>query len=668
MILSAVKRYYKPLITGSSASVLWIGVFVLATLLSFAYLVTLKWQLPLAQLFSYSAQLSPQAMVTKLILLAESGMAFFCGGLLAVVSILLQQVVKNNLASDSTLAVGSGALLAMVLAILFFPSLAIYGSFWVAFVGALVTLALVVVIALPSKLDPLVLIIAGFVVSIFASSFIGLMVIFDTEYYTRLTLWRSGLLYQIRWQPLQHLMIASLLTLPLLLFFHKPLMLMALDDEQAARLGLRVSWLRVAIFVLCAVLTALVVSKVGMIGFVGLGAATMVNAMQIRHINLRIVVGFVLGGLLLLLTNNLINILTHFIGLSFPLPAGTLTGLLGAPLIIWLILKQRKQPDTKDAYNIVIAPKKIDWWLYSGSLLFLFVYCLLFAQTAYGWQFTFDLNHIMQFRLGRSLGAASTGVMLAIAGVVLQQMTRNPMASPEVLGISSAASITMVMAFLLIPGLSLVSVIGFGVLGSLVTLIIILWLATKVHSSYLLLIGIAIGALVSAFDVIIGFSQDPRLQAILSWLSGTTYHIMPQLAYVLLALAIVTYLLSLLTIKPLKLLTLTEPVAKGRGLSVKAVQAGLLVFVAVLSTLATVTVGPLSFIGLMVPQLARSLGAVQVDKQLALSALLGALVMLIADWVGRYAIYPYEIPVGILASLIGGGYFLIMMRKFNKRG
>lgn len=644
---------------------LLVATFILVAILSTFYLITLKWHWPLADLFTSPDSLTPEAMVAQLMLLAESGMAFTCGGLLAMVSILLQQVVRNNLASDSTLAVGSGALFATIMAMLFFPSWAIHGSFWVAFVGSIVSLGIVMMIALPSKLDPLVLILSGFVVGIFVTALVNLMMIFDIEYYGRLTLWSSGLLYQLRWDPLIHLSIASVVTLPLLVLLHKPLTIMALDDAQATRLGLPVNWLRIAVFILCALLTAMVVSKVGLIGFVGLGAATLVNAMQIRHIGKRLLLGFLFGGLLLWLTNNLINIATHFVSLPFPVPAGTLTGVLGAPLIIWLILKQRKRAASVDAYNIVLAKRDIDWWLYIIALMLFFIYALVFVQTANGWQFSFNPEYILQFRLGRSLGAAATGVILAIAGVILQQMTRNPMASPEVLGISSASSITMVLAFLFIPNLPIFVMLGFGVLGSLITLGLILWLASKVHSSYLLLIGIAIGAFSTAFSVVIGFSQDPKLQFILSWLSGTTYNLMPQIAVVLLVLAILAYLVSRLTVKPLKVLSLTEPVARGRGLSVKATQAGLLIFIAILSTISTVTVGPLSFIGLMVPQLARSLGAVQLEKQLLLSALLGALVMLIADWVGRYAIFPYEIPAGLLASLIGGAYFLVMMRKFR---
>ncbi|WP_131669102.1 Fe(3+)-hydroxamate ABC transporter permease FhuB [Psychrobacter pygoscelis] len=644
---------------------LFIVLFSLATILSWMYLIHLKWQWSLIDLLAQPTQLTPKAIIIQLILIAQSGVAFLSGGLLAVVSILLQQIVKNNLASDSTLAVSSGALFFIVLAMLFFPSWAIYGSFWIAFIGALITLGLVVLIALPSKLDPLVLIIAGFVVGILANSCINLLMMFNPEYFSTLTLWSSGLLYQVSWQPLLHLFLITIVSLPILMLLEKPLMLMSLDDGQATRLGLSVQWLRTSMFILCAILTAMVVSKVGLIGFVGLGAATIINAMQVQNIRHRLLLGFLFGGLLLWLTNNFLNILTHYLPLSFPLPAGVLTSLLGAPLIIWLILKQRKQINNQETYDIEFRRKDIDLWSYIFLLILLFTLTLVFVQTIHGWQFSFNLEHLKQFRLGRSLGAASSGVILAIAGVVLQQMTRNPMASPEVLGISSVASISMVLAFILITDLPIIGVLGFGVLGSAICLITILWLMSKVHNSYLLLIGIAIGALSAPFSLIIAFSNDSKLQAILSWLSGTTYHILPQVAYILLILAVLTYLISFLTIKPLKLLSLTEPVARGLGLSVKANIAGLLVFIAVLSTIATVTIGPLSFVGLMIPHIARTLGAVTVEKQLSLSALLGALFMLSADWIGRYAIFPYEIPAGILASVIGGVYFLIMMRKFK---
>ncbi|VEH67363.1 Fe(3+) dicitrate transport system permease protein FecC [Rodentibacter pneumotropicus] len=89
----------------------------------------------------------------------------------------------------------------------------------------------------------------------------------------------------------------------------------------------------------------------------------------------------------------------------------------------------------------------------------------------------------------------------------------------------------------------------------------------------------------------------------------------------------------------------------------------LIIFSAILTALATLIVGPLSFIGLLVPHLTYFLGVHTARQQLLISALLGSTIMLIADWIGRQILFPYEIPAGLVATLVGGSYFLLMMRK-----
>ena len=128
------------------------------------------------------------------------------------------------------------------------------------------------------------------------------------------------------------------------------------------------------------------------------------------------------------------------------------------------------------------------------------------------------------------------------------------------------------------------------------------------------------------------------------------------LLYILLAAA-------LLCGKPLKLLALGETVAGSLGLAVRRSRSLLLVLVALMSAVATLAVGPLSFIGLMTPHLARRSGAVSPEKQLPIAALYGAALILVADWLGRHLIFPYEIGAGVLASLLGGGYFLLHLRQ-----
>ena len=111
------------------------------------------------------------------------------------------------------------------------------------------------------------------------------------------------------------------------------------------------------------------------------------------------------------------------------------------------------------------------------------------------------------------------------------------------------------------------------------------------------------------------------------------------------------------------MLALGETVAGSLGLAVRRSRSLLLVLVALMSAVATLAVGPLSFIGLMTPHLARRSGAVSPEKQLPTAALYGAALMLIADWFGRYLIFPYELGAGVIASLLGGGYFLLLLRQ-----
>jgi len=103
--------------------------------------------------------------------------------------------------------------------------------------------------------------------------------------------------------------------------------------------------------------------------------------------------------------------------------------------------------------------------------------------------------------------------------------------------------------------------------------------------------------------------------------------------------------------------------AQALGLNIARTRWILIIFSAILTALATLIIGPLSFIGLLVPHLTNFLGVHKAKNQLLISALLGATIMVLADWVGRQVLFPYEIPAGLIATLLGGSYFLVMMRK-----
>lgn len=646
---------------------LWVMLIGLAALSLWSSWVLLdqQWTGPISDLLLPSAQLDIASMATQLHLVATSIVALLAGGLLGVVSILLQQLVKNPLASDTTLGVGVGAQLAMLIVTLFLPSLAIYGGLYVAFVGALISMGLVFALSAPSRFNPLILILAGLVVNILLAAVANVLVLFFAERSNGMLSWAAGFLAQNSWHTSTMLMITAvvmaLVCLPLL----KPLTLMSLDDLQAKRLGVPINGIRGLVVLIVAIVTALVISEVGLIGFIGLGAASLVNALGISSISKRLAAAFALGALLLWLTSNVALLLEPI--LDMQIPAGALTGILGAPLIIWLILRQRRE--RIETVTPILTGKHISiaFWRWGIGVLALIMLACLFVQDVNGWALSTDWAITQQYRLPRSLSAAATGLMLAIAGVLLQTLTRNPMASPEVLGVSSGAALGVILGFLLLPSLGLSAGAGTllisGLSGAMAVLLLIIWLARKVSSGYLLLVGIGIAAMMDGVMHMVKLSGDPRLEAMLSWLSGTTYSAQPSTVWYLIAIALILFALSLLIIKPLRVLGLGTGIARNLGVAVTPVTLALLVLVAALSTASTLAVGPLSFIGLMVPHLATSLGAVKLERQLPLAALLGAGVMVIADWIGRYVIFPYELPAGTIAAIIGGGYFLWLIRK-----
>lgn len=635
---------------------------LLAVVSSYA-VVNQLWPLAFLELFTPSFDLSLSDMSIQLQILPTMLVALTAGGLLGLVSVLLQQLVKNTLASDTTLAVGSGANMALLIVTLFLPSLALGGSFWVAFVGALGSMAIVFLLAAPSRMNPLVLVLGGLVTNILLGAITALLLIYYAEETLNVMVWAAGSLTQNNWQVSAVLIIASVVAFISLMPLLKPLEIMSLDDRQAKSLGVPINLIRGLVVGLVALLTALVVSRVGPIGFIGLGAATLVNVFSVRRIGYRLLLGYVFGALLLWITSNATTLLQHYLSLN--IPADAMTAILGAPLVIWLIVSQSRQ-HTDEVIPTLVSERRdthlIGWGI---ALILVIVGMLVFTATSNGWQLS-TLGHlIVDFRLPRTLSAAATGIMLATAGVLLQTLTRNPMASPEVLGISSGSAIGVVLAFVFLPSFGYTGIILSGLLGAFIVLSLILWLARRINPAYLLLVGVAIAALMGGLLSLVKISGDQRLQAVLSWLSGSTYLASPETAWILVGLAFILFLLSFMVIKPLEILSLGSGIARELGVSLRFYQSLVLILVALLSTISTLAVGPLSFVGLMIPHLASTLGAVKLKRQIQLSAILGAGLMVIADWIGRYLIFPYEIPAGTIAAIIGGAYFLYLMRRIK---
>jgi iron complex transport system permease protein len=271
-------------------------------------------------------------------------------------------------------------------------------------------------------------------------------------------------------------------------------------------------------------------------------------------------------------------------------------------------------------------------------------------------------------RLPRAIVAFVVGVMLALAGAVMQTLTRNPLASPDITGVTAGASMGAVLMILVWPNarssaLPLAALGG----GALVALVIYL-LAWRQGDSpmRLILVGIGLGAMLSALQSILMLRADiEQLQRALYWLTGSIYARTWEHLYALLPWFLVLVPVVLLAARELNALHLGDEVAQGVGVAVTW-QRGLLLLASVGLTGAAISqVGTLGFVGLMAPHLARQLVGPAHEGALVVTGLVGGLLVLAADFMGRTLFAPIEVPAGIIIALIGAPFFIFLLWRYR---
>lgn len=594
--------------------------------------------------------------------------ALLAGGGLALAGVLMQQVLRNPLASPTTLGVTAGANLALMAAALLAPGLLVLGREWVAMVGGGLAVALVFSLAWRRDLAPIVVVLAGLVVSLYLGALATALLLFNHEALVGLLIWGAGSLAQNGWDGVEILWPRLALGVVAAWLLLRPLSVLELDDASARSLGISLKYLRFAGLGVAVFITGSIVSVVGIIGFIGLAAPNIVRLAGARRLGPRLLWSVLLGAVLLATTDLLLQRLSGVAPTM--IPTGAVTAALGAPLLLWLIPRLKLHGDRPPRAAGVFAnrhpaPVRLSVQL-TIALLLATALGLLVGQGIDGWYWLSPERwDVMQWRLPRVLAAAASGLMLAIAGTLLQRVSANPMASPEVLGISGGCAIALIVAIFLSPAPTSLALVGVGTLGAFATLLILIGLNRKSGfiPERLLLSGVAIGALFDAVRSVMLAGGDPRGQQVLAWLAGSTY-------YVDVTSAIVVGLLALglaLAVSPfarwLDILPLGAPTSRALGIALNRARLVLLLLVALLTACATLVVGPLSFVGLLAPHMARLIGFSRARMHLLGAALIGALLMVLADWLGRQVIFPYEIPAGLVASLLGGAYFMWGMRK-----
>ena len=276
-----------------------------------------------------------------------------------------------------------------------------------------------------------------------------------------------------------------------------------------------------------------------------------------------------------------------------------------------------------------------------------------------------NLEIISKIRLPRVITALVCGASLALAGVLLQALLRNPLADPYVLGVSGGGSVSAMLVMLL--GLAGIWVLVGTFVGSLLSLVLIYWMAKsrKLPSSFsfrLILSGIILASLWAALvNLILLISPSTKLPGMIFWLLGDLNSlIIPWLAIVILGLStIVCLVLS----KSINLLMFNELMAQSLGLSLVWTQWIALIISSLLIASVVSIAGNIGFVGLVVPHLIRMLGK-RTHQQLIPNAILfGAILLVVADWLSRVVVAPLIIPVGIITTIIGAPLFIYLLRK-----
>jgi iron complex transport system permease protein len=594
--------------------------------------------------------------------------ALIAGAALALSGALFQQVLRNPLASPTTLGISAGANLALVVVTLFIPGLLGIGRDVVALLGSASAAGIVLSLGARRGFSPFSLILSGLVVSLWCGALTAILTLLNDRYLVSLFIWGAGSLAQQSWaDPLSLLAKVSVVAVTCGLLV-RPLYLLDLGDGGASAVGVRIMQLRILVISAAVALAAFVTSAVGVIGFIGLVSPTICRLAGARRPAELLIWSSIVGALLLLLADEAVQ---YFSAAIFDfLPTGAVTAVFGSPLLLLLLprlkIRHRILPTGVQASRRATSYGWI-FGLIAVAVVLAVIAGLFLGHTLDGrwaWLSPALIEEILPLRAPKVFAALASGAMLAVAGVILQRLTGNEMASPEVLGVSAGATLGVTIALFVLTATPLASQLGFAAAGALSVLAITFLLAARSGFAVerVLLAGIALSSMVDAVVGILTATGDPRALLLMRWMSGSTYAVDGMSAAVVSLAAVGLIAAALCARRWLDILPLGGSAAGALGLPLTLSRLALFALAGLMSAAATLSVGPLSFIGLMGPHLAREAGLVRALPQMAGAAAMGGCLMVVADWIGRTIAFPYEIPAGLVSALVGAPILMLMLR------
>ncbi len=596
------------------------------------------------------------------------------GASLGIAGALMQVVTRNPLASPDLLGITAGAQVGLILSLL----LPAFLGLPLVFLGGLLAALFTFAMAGGWHTTPLRLTLAGVAIAQAAAAAITLFLSLNDRAAMVLSLWNTGSLRQLGWGHLQ--VAAPLLPLALLVVWllRRPLDLSRLGDGQMRGLGLPPAGIKASSLLLASALTALAIQLAGPLGFIGLIAPNLLRlGLGVSRPSHLVALSGLWGAVLTLAADGLVRLLSGWISL----PLGVLSALLGS--LCLLLLLGRLSVGPRAAVGLLASeagPRRGAAWPLAGGLLVLLL-GLVLAGVCGGigsgaWTFLQALlagapetRILLDLRLPRLLVDVGAGALLATSGLLLQAVTRNPLAGPEILGVSQSAGLAVLGAIILVPDLAAEWRFPLAWLGAGLALAWVIGanLRRGLEPLRLVLTGFAISGLVLALSSVLIAQYASNVAQALTWMVGSSYgrtwdDVRALLPWLVLGLGAAS-----LTARWLDLLGLDEGVASGLGLSVASRRLLLVTLASVLIAAAVAVVGPVAFVGLLVPHGVRLLGLHRARQRLLVAPVLGACLLVLADLLARWSLAPLDIPLGIATAALGAPAFLLLLARSYRR-
>ncbi|GAA0939214.1 iron ABC transporter permease [Nonomuraea longicatena] len=600
---------------------------------------------------------------------------------LGISGALVQGATRNPLAAPDTLGVNAGAYLAVVLVAFTGASLGPLPAGGAAFLGGLLAVAVVHLLSRGGVLTPGKVLLAGAAVALAATAAAEFLQMLDVQATRGLFFWGNGTLMQSelgRPLVLGAVVAVGALLAPLLA---RPLDLLALGDETAQSMGVRVDRVRPAAFLLAVLLSASAVSLAGPIGFVGLIAPVIVRQLGARRHAQLIPLSAMLAAVVLLVADAAAQLAVPPSAVyTSELPVGVVTALIGGP--VFMLLARRVSTGDADTGAVVTVSGRRRAPAYAvaigGGVLVLAVAMLMSLRVGdveVSWGQLWSVlsgsaeqvtEAVVSFRLPRILVAALAGACLAVAGTAVQTVVRNPLAEPGLVGVTGGASLGAVLMILVVPSAPALALPAAAGVGGVLMLALVVLVAGRGRSGLdptrVVLVGLGAAATSMALVNIMVVGAQMNISAALSWLAGSTYaRDLSALGWLVLPALVAVVLVA--AARPVNLLALGDELPRALGLELGRARLLVLGAAAVLASGTAAAVGAVGFVGLVAPHLARRIAGNGAARMVPMAAVLGAVLVVASDALGRWLLAPTEIPVGIVTALVGAPYLVWLLRR-----